>query len=68
MWNISGTQDRAPFVFSGPLGYFKQALDHEKRWRIEQLRISTYQNRKCGISLEHANTHLSSLFALKTAE
>jgi hypothetical protein len=39
---------------------FKQALDHKKRWRIEQTKLSTYKNRKRGISPEHGNTWLSS--------
>jgi hypothetical protein len=47
---------------------FKQALDYAKRWRIEQLRESTYQNSIWGISFERGNAHLSSSFALQPTQ
>jgi hypothetical protein len=43
---------------------FKQALDHKGWWRIEQIRKSTYQNRKWEISFECKNADLSSLLSL----
>ena len=43
---------------------FKQALDHKEWWRIEQIRKSTYQNRKWEISFERGNADLSSLLSL----
>ena len=45
---------------------FKQAIDHKKWWRIEQCRVSTYQTRKCRITLKRGNADLSSLLALQT--
>jgi hypothetical protein len=44
---------------------FKEALDHKKWCKIEQPRVSTYQNSKCEISPEDANARLSSFFPLK---
>jgi hypothetical protein len=59
LWN-AGMRSRYLFwPFKMHNNRFKQALDHEKRWRIEQLRESTYQNSIWGISFEQGNMHLS---------
>jgi len=62
--NAETRTSRIFFPFKVHNNRFKQAQDHKKRWRIEQCRASTYQTRKCGISPERGNAHLSSLLSL----
>ena len=62
--NAETRTSRIFFPFKVHNNRFEQAQDHKKRWRIEQCRVSTYQTRKCGISPERGNAHLSSLFSL----
>ena len=64
LWNAGTRASRFFRPFKLHNTRFKQALDHEKRCRIEQPRVSTYQHRKCGLSLERGNARLSSLSAL----
>jgi hypothetical protein len=64
LWNTRTRTSRLSWPFILRNNRFKQALDHEKRWRIERPRPSTYQTRKCGISLERGNARLWSLLPL----
>jgi hypothetical protein len=44
LWNEGARTSCLFFPFKLHNNRFKQALDHEKWWRIEQPRVSTYQN------------------------
>ena len=64
LWNAEARTSRLFWPFKLHNVRFKKALDHKKRWRIEQFRVSTHQNIKCEISPERKHAHLSFLWAL----
>jgi hypothetical protein len=64
LWNVGMHTCCLFWPFTLHNSRFKQALDHKKWWRIEQSRVSTYQTRKCRISLECRDAQLSYILAL----